>query len=211
MSYSKAQIYNLALSMLLLQRQIANPDTDTTNENKVLNTNWDTAFLTTLEDLDLDSTSTQKKLTLLTTFPVDYPEWKFVYTYPANCAFFRRIKSVVVKDDRYTRIPLKIAMYTDVDGTRKSVFTNEEEATCEMIPTDLLLSSLNSSTALAIAAKLAYLSSPLIVGKGADKLKVELERRYVSFKAEAQETDARENFNYEEDDVQSEFVKARLS
>lgn len=204
--YTKAKIFNLALSQLLLQRQIADPDTDFSNENKVLNTNYDSAFRSTLEDLDLDSTSTQVTLELIEEDPEDFPNWKYVYKYPSVCAFFRRIKSTAEMDNRSTHIPKRIGMF----GAQKAVFTNELDAVAEIIAHDVPLGMLSATVGLAIAQRLAALSAPLIVGKGAEKLRDAIEKRYLILKAEAQEQDRRENFNFTDPEVESEFVEARL-
>lgn len=204
--YTKAKIFNLALGQLLLQRQISDPDTDLSNENKVLKTNYDAAFRSTLEDLDLDSTSTQVTLELLEEDPEAFPNWQYVYKYPITCAFFRRIKSTAEMDNRTTHIPKRIGMF----GSIKAVFTNEIDAIAEIIAYDVPLTSLSATIGLAIAQRLASLCAPLIVGKGAEKLRASIEARYLILKAEAQEQDRRENFNFVDPEVESEFVEARL-
>lgn len=204
--YTKPKIYNLALGALLLQRQISDPDNDQSNECKVLNTHWDTAFRSTLEDLDLDSLSSQETLELLETDPADYPEWKYIYKYPTNCAFFRRIKTTSHIDDRSTHIPKKVGVFEGV----KAIFTNEYAAIAEIIPHDLNLSLLSANAGLCVAYKLALLSAPLIVGKGAKPLREDIQEKYIIAKAEAQEQDRRENFNYLDPEVESEFVRSRL-
>jgi hypothetical protein len=57
--HTKAGIFNLALGALLLNRQVTNADTDTSNEARVLRTHYDLALFSALEDLDLDSTATR--------------------------------------------------------------------------------------------------------------------------------------------------------
>lgn len=205
MSYTKVQIYNLALSALLLAKEVEQPDTDPSNEVRVLNLNWDTALSSTLQDLDLDSLSTSVQLELLDTLQDGGP-WRFVYKYPTNCAFFRRIKSCVKTDNASTHISKQVSIYNG----QKAIFTNADSAEAEIIPKDVPLSALNPNAALAVAYKLAYLSAPLITGKGAKALKDSIKEDYLVVKAEAQETDKAENFNYEEDSLRSEFVQARL-
>jgi hypothetical protein len=63
---------------------------------------------------------------------------------------------------------------------------------------------------MAVVYKLAFLSAPLIVGKGSKILRDSLMESYVVAKFEAQEDDALENFNYEDDDIRSEFIASRL-
>lgn len=204
MSYTKAKIYNLALGALLLQRQISDPDSDTGNEVEVLNTHWEAALESTLADLDLDSHSTFVTLSLIETDPVD--EWAYAYTYPAVSVFLRRLKSIALKDNKTTRIPLKITLH----GGVKAIFTNKIEAEAEIIPNDLPISSFSSDTVLAIAYRLAVLSAPLIVGKGAKTLRTQIEKNYIVSKGEAQARDRQENFNFDDDSVDSEFVEKRL-
>ena len=103
MSYSKVQIYNLALGALLLSRRIIDVDTDTTNECKILTLHYATALAATLADLDLDSTSTQAAANLVEEQPNDL--WAYSYDYPSDCAFLRRIQSGATVDDSYTHIP----------------------------------------------------------------------------------------------------------
>lgn len=213
--FSKEQIYNLALNALLLQRQISDTETDKSNECKVLNGLWELAFIETLQDLDLDSTSIFKPLELLYSTNVtdlsDENNWNYIYRYPDKCTLFRRIRSCVVTDNRSTRIPLRIGMYESAGKSIKAIFTNKEKAIGEWIPQDIQISSLESSTIQAIALQLAFLAAPLITGKGADKLRKTVEGQYIKAKAGAQEIDRMENTNFESEATMSEFVQVRLS
>lgn len=203
--YSKAKIYNLALGALLLSRQIIDTDNDKSNECKVLNTFYDTAYRSTLEDLDLDSTSTQKTLELVAENP--NTQWLYAYKYPSDCAFFRRIQSGTLTDNRTTHISKRVGVYQG----QKVIFTNAEQAVAEYISYDTPLDCLSATVGLAIAYRLAILSAPLVVGKGSTQLRTEIEKKYISTKAEAQEQDQRENFNFNADWQDSEFVEARTS
>ncbi len=206
--YTKAQIFNLSLSALLLQRQVANPDTDPSNEAKVLSSNWQAAFESTLGEMDLDATSTYVPLELIVEDPTNLPrEWEYAYKYPTNCLFFRRIRSCYAVDNKTTHIPKRVGIYNG----QKVIFTRQEKAVAEIIASDIPLAALNGSAALALAMRLAWLSAPLIVGKGSGQLKQELASKYTVFKAEAQEIDRRENFSFESEATMSEFVEERLS
>lgn len=207
--YTKEEIYNLALSALLLQRQITNTATDKSNEAKVLNTNYDAAFRSALADMDLDSTATLETLELLETDPID--AWDYAYKYPTDCSFFRRILNAnyleTTMDNCTTRVPLRVAIH----GGVKVIFSNEITATGEFITHEVPLSSLSPEAGLAVAYRLAILAAPLIVGKGASRLRTELLQKYTILKSEAQETDRKENFNFTDPLTESEFVEARLS
>jgi hypothetical protein len=202
--YSKAQIFNLALGALLLTKKISNTDDDTSTECQTLNTFWPAAFGSTLADLDLDCTSVQKELELITADPNDL--WLYAYKYPSDCAFFRRIQNCDLKDTSDNQIPRKVGTHNG----KKVVFTNEESAIGEYISNGLNLNVLSAEAGLAVAYKLAILSSPLIVGKGALALRKELKDSYILAKAEAQETDRNENANFESEAERSELVRARI-
>lgn len=205
--YTKTQLFNIALSALLLTKEISDADTDTGPEAKLMRRFYDIALKKTLADLDLDSTSVTLTLELLIEDPND--DWSYAYKYPSVCMLFRRVYSGALKDSRSTQVPRKIAMY----GTpaQKVIFTNEESASAEYIPSDIPLTSLSVNAGLAVAYNLAFHCAPLIAGKGANDLKKEIQKSYLLAKSEAQEDDRLENANFDEDDVVSEFVLARTT
>lgn len=213
--YTQATIYNLALQALLLTREIINPATDKSNEAKVLNQLWPIAFKTSLMDMNLDSTATQTDLELLhdfTTDPINIngrqgPVWKYAYKYPDNCAFFRRIVSCNVIDDKSTHHPKRVLIWNN----KKTIFANEQYAIGEMIQINFPLQTLSAPAGQAMAYYLAMMSAPLIVGKGAKALRESIEKMYAMLKAIAQEQDANESFSFQRDENMSEFVKTRLS
>jgi hypothetical protein len=204
MSYTKPQIYNLALSALLLAKEVDNTETDTSNEVRVLNIHWNTAFESTLQDLDLDSLMTPITLELIE--ELDEGPWAYVYKYPTNCIFLRKIQSGIETDNAATHIAKVVRPHEGV----KAIFTNEEDAVAECITNDISLAFLNPMAGMAVAYKLAMLSAPLIVGKGAKTLREEIKENYIIAKMEAQEVDRAENFNYEDEALRSEFVAARI-
>lgn len=213
--FNKAKIMNLALQALLLNKQIIDPNSDKSNEAKVLNETYDLAFKTALFDMDLDSTASEEVLELVHDFTTDAPptnnqpspRWSYAYKYPTKCAFFRRIVSCNVNDDKSTHIPKRVMIYQG----KKVIYTNEQNAIGEFIPLDFPLQTLSAPAGLTMALRLAYMSAPLIVGKGAKSLMSEIGARYASSKAEAQALDERESFSFQCDENLSEFVKARMS
>ena len=205
MSFTKVKIYNTALSALLISREITDVETNTSNDVKNLNIYWDIALESTLQDLDLDSTSQPITLELIEEL-TDEP-WQYAYKYPAKCVFLRRLKSLVPTDTKSTHISKRTGQYNN----QKAIFTDEYQAIAECIPKDVPLETLSAMAGLAVAYKLAFLAAPLVVGKGAKTLRKEIKQDYVIAKLEAQETDANENFVYETEWQRSEFVEARLS
>lgn len=206
MSFTKVKIYNLALSSLLVSRQVSDTETDTvTNEVRVLNQFWEDALTSTLQDLDLDCLSESIPLELLVEL-TDGGPWTYVYKYPTRCAFLRRIKSSAITDTAATHIDKRTGIYNG----QKVIFTNEYQAIADCIPTDVPLVALSSSAGFAVSYKLAYLATPLLTGKGAAKLRQEILQSYMLAVNEAQELDKLENFSYDPAYIRSEFVRARL-
>lgn len=205
--YSKTEIYNLALSHLKLSRQVEETETDTvTNEVRVLNQFWDIALKNTLQELDLDSLSQPIVLELLEVLNDGGP-WDFIYKYPSKAVFLRRIQSCARVDNASTAIKKRTALYNG----QKVIYTTEQNAVGEFIMSDAPLDALSPMAGLAISYNLAWLSAPLIVGKGAGKLQESLFVQYNLTRAKAQEIDANENFNYDEAYERSEYVNVRMS
>jgi len=225
--YTKAKIFNVALSLLLLQRQLVNPISENSNEAKVLNLQWDIALSSALADMNLNSTSIRMKATLVARlfgpgadFGEAHHHWKFAYQYPSDCGFFRRIISRMEIDDKSSHIPKIVSLYKASNGNiQKVIFTNHHQHRedgsdgiwIEYIPKEFPIPQLSPSAAMAIGARLAGLGAPLIVGKGARTLIDSIDKKYVMWKAEAQQQDANESFFFETEATMSEFVRSRLS
>lgn len=206
MAFTKEQIYNLALSALLLSEEVTNIASQKSNNISILNRFYDIAFQSSLQDMDLDALSTPITLELIEALPSDHL-FTYAYKYPSNCVFLRRLENGVRVDRRSTHITKRVGMY---EG-QKAIFTDQFQAVAECIPKDIPLDALNPMAIMTVSYKLAFLSAPLVVGKGAKKLRDSLRGDYALAKHEAQETDSRENFNYDADYERSEFVEERIS
>lgn len=206
--FTKVQLFNLAAGALLLKREISDADTDTSNEARVFRQYYDAALRKTLADLNLNSTAIYETLSLVDDEINDY--WMYAYAYPTNCALIRRIQSEFRMDDRYTQIPFETGMF-GTTTKEKVIYTNEEDAILEYIADDINPNTLIADAGLAIAHMLAWMSAPILVGKGADRVKKDLMERYLVHKAEAQEIDKLENPTLDDPATVSEFVKARTS
>lgn len=214
---TKAQIFNLALQALLLNRQIVNPDADKSNESKALQVNWEIALRSALSDMNLTSTCTRVNLELVATDPVHH--WRYAYKYPSNCAFFRRVISHEEVDDKHSHIPKLITIWNG----QKVIFIKHEphhvsptgtptfKAVGEYIQSDFPLQTLQADAAVCIAYKLASLTTSLIVGKGSKTLNDQIRESYKIHKALAQAVDANESFSFQTEATMSEFVEERLS
>ncbi len=203
--YNKTDIFNLALSALYLQRRIADSETDTSNETKILQLHWKAAFYGGLTDLDLDATSTTAALGLLSEDPDDF--WDYAYYYPADCVFLRRIVSDRLTDDTESFVDFKVARI----GAEQVILTNQSEAKAEYITSNTLPQDLSIEAALYIAYKLARMALPLIIGKDSKNVATDLEAKYRQAFLDAAAKGAKETNIYQAEWSRSEFVKARLS
>ena len=224
--YTKAKIYNLALSLLLLSRRVIDPETENSNEAKILNDVWPTALDSTLADMNLTSTSLRAQTPLVAKL-FDGNEngprghhWKFAYQYPPDCGFFRRIISHMEVDDKSSHIPKLIGLYKGGSGNvLKVIFTNHhwhhseslQPIWIEYIPKDFPIPMLTGSAAMCLASQLAMLGAPLITGKGAKTLIDSIEKKYIYWKALAQQQDSQESFSFQTEATMSEFVRVRES
>lgn len=208
---SKVEIFNLAAGALLLNKQFTNADTDKSREATIFRLYYDKAYESTLQDLDLDSTSKRVQLSLITASPYsafpDVYQWGYSYRYPDDCAFLRRIVSRSIKDHRYSHIAKQVRT---ING-EKVILTNEQNAVADYIEKDIDPSLLSAEAVMAVAYRLAHRCSPMIVGKGASRKREDVLALYNIAKAEAQEQDALENFMYHDEAVESEFVNARTT
>lgn len=203
--HSKETIFNLALNALLLAKPVINADTDNGTNLVVLRNNFPIALASTLQEMDLDSTSTHGNLETVASNPT--MNWLYAYKYPADCAFFRRIQSGAKRDGPDTFIDKQVGIFQG----KKVIFTNQEQAVGEWVSTNTPLAALSASAGYAIALRLALMSAPLIVGKGAKGLLQDITTRYMTVKGEAQQQDALENFEFPDSQTDSTFVKERMS
>ena len=199
----KVVIFNIALNALLISHQTTDVDNDKHLAMKSLRMMYPLALSKTLSDLDLNKTATKVKLELTN---LDHPHWEYVYKYPSVSAKFRRIVSPHAVDNFGTRIPFA----TETVGGIEVVLTNEPEAWGEIQPSNLNLSALNPSAAIAVGYQMAYLASALIAGKSSRQLKQSILQEYTIHKSEAMEDDQNENVDSTTDEFKSEFVQARI-
>lgn len=203
--FDKTKIFNLALAALFLQKRVSNADTDTSTEVLTLQTLWETAYFTSLQEMDLDSTSQTKLLELVVNKPNEF--WKFAYRYPSDSLLIRRIVSRRVTDDQESKIDLRIEIFNN----QKLIMTDEEFAKVEYISKDIGIEFLTAEAAYAVAMRLAKLAVPIIVGTDSAKVLKSVDEMYVKAVVDAQRKDISESTIYQPEWTRSEFAKARLS
>lgn len=153
---SKTSISNLALSHIGVGKEIANLDTEKSEEAKACRTFYKIARETTLRAFNWPFARTIVDLGLVKERP--NTEWCFSYQYPSDCLKAIRILSGIRNDSRETRVPFVLAK----DSTGPLIYTDSANAQLEYIcnvdtpdqyPTDFEL-AMSFQLASLIAARL---------------------------------------------------------
>ena len=201
MASSKTVIVNLALSHLGSGKEIADLDTEQSDEASAMRRFYDEARDKALRDFNWPFATKIASLALVETNPND--EWTYSYRYPTDCLNIRRILSGVRTDNRQTRASYKVAkdsagriIFTDIDIAK--VEYTERVETVEIYPPDFVM---------ALSYLMAMYTAPRVTGGdpfGLGKKSSELYLQELS--------NARSNaFNEEQVDqpAESELYRAR--
>ena len=201
MASSKTVIVNLALSHLGSGKEIADLETEQSDEASAMRRFYDEARDKALRDFNWPFATKIASLALVETNPND--EWTYSYRYPTDCLNIRRILSGVRTDNRQTRAAYKVAkdsagriIFTDIDIAK--VEYTERVETVEIYPPDFVM---------ALSYLMAMYTAPRVTGGdpfGLGKKSSELYLQELS--------NARSNaFNEEQVDqpAESELYRAR--
>lgn len=201
MATSKTVIANLALSHLGVSKEIANIDTENSEEANACRRFYEVARNKVLRDFNWPFATKIAALSLVSEDPND--EWDYSYRYPSDCLNFRKIQSGTRNDSRQTRTPYRIAK----DASGKVIFTDRQDAigeytelieTVELYPDDFVM---------ALSFLLASYTAPRITGGDPFKLG---ERAMSMYEIEL--SNARTNSLNEEQNeelVESELIRER--
>jgi hypothetical protein len=125
MAASDTEICNIALSHLGVGKEIANLETENSNEANACRRFFDTARDATLRDFPWPFATKFADLSLVEETPND--EWAYSYRYPSDCVRLRRVLSGNRTDTPDTREPYKIAQ----DASGLVIFCDKEDAEIE--------------------------------------------------------------------------------
>lgn len=201
MATSKTVIANLALSHLGSGKEIADLDTENSDEANALRRFYEEARNKALRDYDWPFATKIADLSLVETTPNN--EWTYSYRYPSDCLKVRKIQSGIRTDNRQSRVPYRIAK----DGAGKLIFTDQAEAKVEYTEIVTSVEFYPSDFVIALSYLLAFYGAPRITGGDPFNLGAKAGQLYVQ-----ELTNARANaFNEEQSDqpTESEFVRAR--
>ena len=164
MASSNTEIANLALSHVGTGAEIANLETENSQEANAVRRFYDNALDTVLSEFPWPFTIKFLVLALVQKDPT--AEWKFSYTYPPDCLNIQRILSGIRNEARDNHIPYRLAF-----GTSSTViFTDMEDPCLEFVSrvTDVIRYPANFARALSY--QLAYLIAPRLTSGDPFKL-----------------------------------------
>lgn len=198
---SSTEICNLALSHLRVSKEIANLETERSQEAASCRAFYETARDATLRDFAWAFASKIDSLPLVEEDPND--EWAYSYRYPTDCLKIRRILSGNRNDSHQTRQPYKVIQ----DSAGLLILTDKRDAELEYTiraddsdryPADFIL---------AFSFRLAAYIAPRVTAGDPFKLGERALRMYQLEMSMAQASDV----NEEQPDVlpESEFIRGR--
>lgn len=198
---SRTLISNLAISHLGIGVEIANVDTEKSEEAAACRRFFDLATEASLGDLTWTFTTKFATLNLLEETPED--EWAYKYRYPSDCITLRRILSGVRNDTSRSRIPFKLSR----DGGGQVILTDQYQAKIEYTERVLDAQYFSAEFSLALSFRLAAYIAPRVTGGDPFKLKDEMLKQYLLELGAAKTNNMNEET--QEQRPESEFITTR--
>lgn len=198
---SKVGIANLTLSHLAISKEIANLETENSEEARTIRRLYETAKDATLRDFPWPFATRQAVLALLEIEPTT--EWGYSYRYPSNCLYIRRILSGIRNDSRQSRAPYKIAQ----DDSGLIIYTDQQDAEIEYTVRADNPQLYTSDFIMAFSLYLASLAAPRLTGGDQFKLG---DRALRLYRFEIGRAVSRAmNEEQVEEPVEAEYIRAR--
>lgn len=170
---SKTVISNMAISHLGIGKEIANLETEKSEEAKACRRFFETAKKATLGDLDWTFGTKFAVLNLIEELP-EGSEWRYSYRYPVDCVSMRRVLSGQRVDTQESRIPFRIV--TDDSGL--IIYTDESAATVEYTFDVKSTNLFSPEFDLALSFRLAALVGARLTGGDPFKIKQDMLGQY---------------------------------
>lgn len=161
---SETEICNMALSHLGVGKEIANLDTEASQEASACRRFYDLARDATLRGFNWPFANVTTTLALVETDPND--EWAYSYRYPSDCLKLIKLLSGTRNDTRASRVPYKIAQ----DNSGKIILTDIEDAQVEYLLLEDDPSMYPSDFLIALSYRLAAFIAPRVTGGDPFKL-----------------------------------------
>lgn len=197
---SNADICNMALSHLGIGTELANLNTDDGQEAEACRRFFETVRDMVLRDFAFPFAIRTGALALIDDEPND--EWGYVYRYPSNCLYVRRILSGSRQDSRASRIPFKI----EGDDSGRLIYTDQEDAEIEYVVRATNPTRYTPDFVLALSYLLAFHIAPRLARENRN-LRLETLELYKQHIANARANAANEDVpDYP---LESEFILER--
>lgn len=198
---TNTEISNLAISHLGISKEIANLDTEKSNEAAACRRFLPIAIEETLKAFAWPFATKFVALALVEENPT--AEWAFAYQYPSDCLEFRRIISGIRNDNRQSRVPYRI-VYGD-KGTL--IYTDKDLAEAEYTVRITDTSRFSSLFLIALSFRVAAFVAPRLTAGDPYKLGQAAMQNFVITISQAKAQAANEEQQEQEPD--SEFIRAR--
>lgn len=202
---SKTEIANLAISHLGIGKEIANLDTDKSEEAVACRRFFDEARKATLRDFPWPFATKLFTLGLVADPPSETDEWDFSYRYPSDCLMIKRIPSGIRNDSNSTRVVYKIAR----DNVGQLIYTDQPQAKVEYTINETDPARFSSDFTLALSFRLAVYVAPRLTAGDPFKMGERAQRLYIFELTSAQASASNEEQPDTEPD--SELIRARES
>lgn len=154
MASSNTEIANLALSHIGVGKEIANLDTEKSQEAVAIRRFYDTLLDRTLRQFPWPFARKEIALALVRETPDG--EYRLEFRYPSDCVWFRRVKSGIRTDTRQTRARYRISR----DDSGLLILTDQENAEAEFTFRETDTGRYPSDFTMAFSYLIAYTVAP---------------------------------------------------
>jgi hypothetical protein len=195
------EIANLSLSHLGVGKEIADIETENSQEANACRRFYDISRRATLRDFNWPFATKFETLALVETNPTT--EWGYSYRYPTDCMKLVRLQSGIRNDNRQTRIPFRIIR----DASARLVYTDLATACMEYLIDEEDASRFTEDFVLALSFRLAAYTAPRLTSGDPFKMGERALKLYILEITRAQATAVNEQ--QDEDKPDSEFILDR--
>lgn len=191
----------MAISHLGIGKEIANVDTEQSEEASACRRFFDMARDAALGDLSWGFATKEATLNLIEENPTE--EWSYSYRYPVDCINLRRIKSGLRNDTQSSRVAFKLVK----DDSGQLIYTDQADAEVEYTVKVTDPSFYTAEFSLALSFMLASYIAPRLTGGDPFKIKQEMLDQYDVEMGKAK----KKNMNEETQELQpeSELIRVR--
>lgn len=195
------EIANLSLSHIGIGREIADLDTENSEEAQACRRFYPTTLETVLRDFPYPFANTFAEGQLVEEDP--NTEWGYSYRYPSGCIKLIRILSGLRNDNRQSRVPYKIGR----DSVGRLIYTDMENACFEYTHFEEDTSKFTPDAVMAFSFRLAAYIAPRLTGGDPFKMG---DRAIKYYMMEVQVARANAvNEQQDEEKPQAEWLRAR--